>query len=339
MKTALFIGGTGTISTAITRLLSTDNEWKLYLLNRGNRKDIVPNNVEQIIVDINDENEVNEKLKGMTFDVVCDFIGFTLPQVERDYRLFRNKTSQYMYISSASAYQKPCTNHIITEKTPLANPYWQYSRDKIECESFLMNKYREEQFPVTIIRPSQTYDERNVPLSVCGDSGWPVVRRMMKGKPVIIHGDGSSLWTHTHNSDFAKGFVGLMANKQAIGEAIQITSDESLTWYQIYNEVAKAIGVELHPYYVSSTLLAEVGKQYGFEGRLLGDHACTVIFDNSKLKTLVPSFRATTPFAKGIRQTIEHILSHPELQKEDKEFDTWCDNLINQLDSVAKNMK
>ncbi len=331
----LFIGGTGTISSAITQQLSQTN-CDLYLLNRGNRSSILSSNITVLQTDITDERKVEELLNGHSFDVVCDFIGFLPEHVERDYRLFRNRTKQYMYISSASAYQKPLSDYRITEGTTLANPYWQYSRDKIACEDFLMKKYREEGFPVTIIRPSHTYDERSIPLGVHGSKGsWQVAKRMLEGKKVIIHGDGTSLWTMTHNSDFAKGFIGLMGNPHAIGQAFQITSDESLTWNQIYASIARALGVELHPYYVSSSFLASVSN-YDFTGSLIGDKANTVIFDNSKLKQAVPDFHATKRFDQGIQETIDYVLSHPELQREDPEFDTWCDNIITALEETKK---
>ncbi|MBR5069864.1 MAG: SDR family oxidoreductase, partial [Bacteroidales bacterium] len=243
---ALFIGGTGTISSAITRLVAQTPGWELYLLNRGTRKNEVPQGVKTIIADINDEAAAETALAGMSFDVVCDFIGFMPAQVERDYRLFAGRTKQYMYISSASAYQKPLSSPYITEGTPLANPYWQYSRDKIACEERLMRHYREEGFPITIIRPSHTYCERGVPTAVHGNKGsWQVLKRMLEGKPVIIPGDGTTLWTVTHNSDFAKAFVGLMGNKHAIGETFQITGDENLTWNQIHEIIANILGVEL----------------------------------------------------------------------------------------------
>lgn len=331
---ALFIGGTGTISMAITRQLATNPDWKLYLLNRGNRASDVPEGVHSIIADISDETDCREKLKDLQFDVVCDFIAFTKEQVERDYRLFNGKTKQYIFISSASAYQKPLSSAVITESTPLANPYWEYSRNKIACEYFLMAQYREHQFPVTIVRPSHTYDERKVPLGVHGDHGsWQILKRMLEGKPVIIHGDGTSLWTMTHNTDFAKGFIGLMGNIHAIGEAFQITSDESLTWNQIYQSIAGALGVELHAYHVTSEFLAATGK-YDLAGSLIGDKANSVIFDNTKLKRAVPKFVATTRFDQGIRKSIDYILSHPECQTEDPEFDTWCDNIINALEQA-----
>ena len=335
MKKALFIGGTGTISTAITQRIASMPEWELYLINRGNRSRVIPPNVKLILADINDEEDVRLKLEGLQFDCVCDFIGFVPSEVERDYRLFKDITKQYMYISSASAYEKPVSNYIITEETPLVNPYWQYSRDKIACEAFLMEKYRNEGFPVTIIRPTYTYDERSVPLSVMGNSGsWQVLDRMLQGKQVIIHGDGTSLWTMTHNSDFAKGFTGLMANEKAIGQAIQITSDETLTWTQIYQCVADALGVELRPYYISSYFLADIAPEYDFEGGLLGDKACSVVFDNSKLKSLVPDFKPEVPFAQGIKRTVDYIHEHPQLKRPDPQFDAWCDNIIKKLESL-----
>ena len=327
-KKALFIGGTGTISAAITARVAADGEWELYLLNRGSRADAVPDGVRIIQADINDEAAVAAKLTGLKWDCVCDFIGFVPAQVERDWRLFGGCTRQYIYISSASAYQKPTVNPFITESTPLANPFWQYSRDKIACEDFLMEKFRTEGFPVTIIRPSHTYDDRKVPLAVHGANGtWQVLRRMLDGKPVIIHGDGSSQWTLTHNTDFARGFVGLMGNVHAIGNAYHITSDETLTWDQIYGIVADALGVPLKACHVASDFLAAVGP-YDFRGELLGDKGCTVLFDNKKLKRAVPGFHASVRFDQGVRRTIANILAHPELQVPDPEFDAWCDRVI-----------
>ena len=332
----LMIGGTGTISSAITRQLAAAGH-DLWLLNRGTRKDEVPENVKQVIVDINDEQRVNELLGDNHFDAVCEFIGFVTSQVERDIRLFAGRTHQYVYISSASAYNKPARNHIITEGTTLANPHWQYSRDKIACEELLMKAYREDGFPVTIVRPSHTYCERGVPLSIHGPKGsWPVLKRMMEGKPVLIHGDGSSLWTLTWNEDFARGFIGLLGNPRAIGEAFQIMSDETLSWTQVYSCVAQALNVELHPYYVSSAFLAAVcPKEYDLEGNLLGDKALTVAFDCTKLKLAVPGFCATTRFDEGVRHCIAYLLAHPELQVDDPEFDAWCDRVI-EVQEAAK---
>lgn len=336
MRKALFIGGTGTISMAITRLLAAGREWELYLLNRGNRKEELPDNVKVIKADVNEEEQTGRLLGDLKFDVVCDFIGFVPQQLERDYRLFKGRTKQFMYISSASAYQKPLGDYRVTEGTPLANPYWEYSGNKIACEEYLMKLYREDGFPVTIIRPSHTYDERNVPLGVHGDKGsYQVIKRMLEGKQVIVHGDGASLWTMTHNSDFAKGFVGLMGNVHAIGECYQITSDETLTWNQIYQAIADALGVEYKPYYVSSDFLDAV-SHYDFCGGLIGDKANSVVFDNTKLKRAVPGLSMNVRFEQGVRQTIEYVLSHPECQTVDPEFDAWCDKVIAELEAAKK---
>ncbi len=332
---ALFIGGTGTISSAIVRRLAQDPLWEVYVLNRGNRKDSLPEGVHQIIADIHDEKAAAEAIReatgDMIFDSVCEFVGFVAEDAERDYRLFKGKTRQYIYTSSASAYQKPAAGYIITEGTALSNPYWQYSRNKIACEEFLMEKYRQEGFPVTIVRPSHTYCERQIPLGIHGDLGsWQVIKRMMEGKPVLVHGDGSSLWHLTFNTDFAVGYTGIMANRHAIGEAFQITGDEVLTWDQIYQTVADALGVKLHPYHVSSWFLAAAGKKYGydFEGSLLGDKAVSVAFDNSKLKRLVPEMRTSVPFHKGVRIALDYIMAHPECRTEDPDFDAFCDKAI-----------
>lgn len=325
----LMIGGTGTISSAITRQLAeSDNE--LWLLNRGSRKNEVPNNVKQIIADIDDEKEVLRQIGDTQFDAVCEFIGFLPSQVERDIRLFKGHTKQYVYISSASAYNKPAASHVITEGTTLANPYWEYSRNKIACEELLLKEYRENGFPITIIRPSHTYCKRAVPVSVHGLKGsWQVLKRMVEGKPVLVHGDGSSLWTLTWNEDFAQGFIGLLGNPKAIGEAFQIMSDEQLTWNQIYECVAKALNVTPKLYHVASDFLAATSpREWDFMGNLLGDKAVTVVFDCTKLKRAVPGFQATTRFDEGVRRCVAYILAHPELQIEDPEFDAWCERVI-----------
>ena len=333
---ALFIGGTGIISTAIVKRLVNELNWEVWMINRGNRNSVVPEGVHQIIADMNDEADVAEKIKDLSFDTICEFIGFHVEQVERDYRLFKDKTRQYIYISSASAYHKPAASYVITEGTTLANPYWQYSRDKIACEEFLMKKYREEGFPITIVRPSHTYCEKSIPLGVHGKNGsWQVIKRMIEGKPVIIHGDGTSLWTITHNSDFARGFIGLMGNPHAIGECFHITSSETVTWNQIYKAIADALGVELKPYYVSSDFLASV-SDYDLRGSLIGDKAESVVFDNSKIKRIVPDFRTEVRMEQGIRATVEYVLAHKECQQDDPDFDSWCDRVINALEAAKK---
>lgn len=338
---ALFIGGTGTISSAIVKELSGRDDWDVWLLNRGTRAADVPANVHQIVCDISNEEDAKKKLEGLEFDVVSEFIGFVPEQVERDYRLFNGKTEQYIYISSASAYAKPASSYVITEGTTLSNPHWEYSRNKIACEEFLMEKYRTEGFPVTIVRPSHTYDERNIPLGVHGKKGfYQVIKRMMLGKPVIIQGDGTSLWHVTFNKDFATGYIGLMQNQHAIGEAFQITGDEVLSWNQIYKTIADALGVVLKAYHVSSEYLSAVGDKYGFdfEGSLIGDKAVSVVFDNSKLKRIVPQMQTTIPFNQGVRIALDYVMSHPECQVEDPEFDEWCDKVINSLENSKKNI-
>ena len=335
----LFIGGTGTISTAISKQLLEEGH-ELYLINRGNRNGVLPEGAHSIVADIEDEEKVKGLLGEMRFDVVADFIAFRKEQLERDYRLFKGKCSQFIYISSASAYQKPLSDYRITEGTPLSNPYWEYSRNKIEGEEYLMKLYREEGFPITIVRPSHTYDERSVPLGVHGTKGsYQVVKRMLEGKPVIIHGDGTSLWTMTHNSDFARGFIGLMNNIHAIGESVQITSDESITWNQAYEAIAKSLGVPLIAIHVSSEFLTASSDSYDFKGSLLGDKANTVVFDNQKLKRLVPGFTAAVRYDQGIRRTIDYILSHPECQKEDPDFDAWCDAVVDAVTEAAERVK
>ncbi len=337
---ALFIGGTGTISTAISsRLLEEGHE--LWLINRGTRNDALPPGAHIIRADINDEETVARQLEGQKFDVVADFIAFVPDQLERDYRLFRDKTKQFIYISSASAYQKPLSDYRIDEGTPLANPYWEYSRNKIAGEELLMRLYREEGFPVTIVRPSHTYSERSMPVGVHGPNGsYQVIRRMLDGKKVIIHGDGTSLWTLTFNTDFARGFIGLMGNIHAIGEAVQITGDETLTWNQIHTVIAQALGVELHPCYVSSELIAAGSPaEWDLRGALIGDKANSVVFDNTKLKRLVPDFVATVRFDQGVRKILDYINAHPECRKEDPEFDRWCDKVVAAQEEALKRMR
>ncbi len=321
----LFIGGTGTISGAISRLLVQQGH-ELWLLNRGNNA--LPEGAHSIVADINDEAAAAEKLAGRTFDVVADFIAYGPVQLQRDYRLFKGRTRQFVYISSASAYHKPPHDYPITESTPLHNPCWTYASDKIAGEDYLMRLYREEGFPVTIVRPSHTYCETKVPLGVGGaKSSYPVLKRMKEGKPVIIQGDGTSLWTLTHSRDFARGFAGLLGNPHAIGQAVQITGDEALTWNQIYQIVADAMGVELKAVHVPSDLL-EATTPLGNNGWLWGDKSNCAVFDNSKIKRLVPGFAATIRFDQGVRETLDYVFSHPECQIEDPVMDDWFDRVI-----------
>lgn len=323
---ALLIGGTGTISMSVTQL-ALKRGWEVTLLNRGNKP--VPEGADSLVADIRDEEAVAEALEGRNYDVVAQFIGYTAEDALRDIRLFKGRTRQYIYISSASAYQKPATDYRITESTPLINPYWEYSRNKIEAEKVLLEAARREGFPVTIVRPSHTYNGTKPPVSLHGARGnWQILKRILEDKPVIIPGDGSSLWTLTHSDDFARGYVGLMGNPHAIGHAYHITSDESMTWNQIYETIAAALGKPLKALHVASDFLAAHSGPYDFRGELLGDKACTVVFDNSKIKRMVPDFVCTVSMAEGLRQCVAYMLSHPETQTEDPEFDRWCDRIV-----------
>lgn len=322
----LFIGGTGTISSAVSAL-AVEKGMELYLLNRGKNTAFAPKNVKIVTADINDEADVLNRLEGLSFDTVADFIAYEPEHIERDFRLFKDKTKQYIFISSASAYQKPLSGPMITESTPLANPYWAYSRSKIACEALLMEKYRSEGFPITIIRPSHTYGNTSVPVAVHGRNGsFSVIERIRKGKKVIIQGDGSSLWTLTHNTDFAQAFIGILGNPHALGETYHITSDESLTWNQVYEIIGSALGMKPKIVHIPSDALSLLYAD--FYGGLLGDKAHTVIFDNAKIKKAVPGFAAVTRFDQGIRQTLDYIYSHKEYQREDPVFDAWCDRVI-----------
>lgn len=323
---ALFIGGTGTISSAVSRL-AVQNGVELTLLNRGRRPARVPQGAELLTVDIHDEEKAAQVLNGRTFDVVADFIAFRPADVERDIRLFSGKTGQYIFISSASAYQKPAANFRITESTPLCNPYWRYSREKIACEEVLTEAYRGAGFPVTIVRPSHTYGEESVPVCIHGKNGsWQVLERILCGKPVIVHGDGLSLWTFTHNTDFARAFVGLMGNPHAVGEAVHITGDEVITWNAAFAAIGRALGVAPNLVHISSDFLAACNPE--LLGSLLGDKANSVVFDNTKIKTLVPGFCARVRFDQGVRQSVEYVTSHPECRVPDPDFDAWCDRVI-----------
>lgn len=331
----LIIGGTGTISMAVTQLLAKSGH-ELFLINRGSREEDIPSGVTLLKTDINDERTVLSLLGDHRFDAVAQFCGFVPFQLERDYRLFKNRTNQYIFISSASVYNKPVSSPYITEGTALRNPYWSYAQDKIACEEYLMKLYRESGFPITIVRPSHTYDNRSIPLGVHGSRGsWQVARRMLEGKRVIIHGDGTSLWTMTHARDFAKGFAGLIGNSAALGEAFHITSDESLTWNQIYSAIAKALDVELKATHVSSEFL-NCCTEHDLKGTLIGDKANSLIFDNTKIKRAVPDFAATTRFASGIKETVSYILKHPQYQVEDAAFDAWCDKVLFAIDTTKK---
>jgi nucleoside-diphosphate-sugar epimerase len=320
----LFIGGTGNISTPCTRL-ALQKGIEVTVLNRGEtQRHAVPEGTRVLHCDIRQPQEVARVLDGEVFDVVVDWIAFTPEHIENDLQLFAGKTKQFIFISSASAYQSPTSRYIITESTPLQNPYWEYSRDKIACEDRLMQAYRDSGFPITIVRPSHTYDTV-IPVAV-GNWNYTIADRILRGKEIISHGDGNSLWTATHSDDFAKGFVGLLGNTAAIGHAFHITSDEVLTWDQIYLTLADALGVEAKIVHISSDFIAKFDSFTG--DNLLGDKAGHGVFDNSKIKSFVPEFKATIPFREGIRRTLRWFDEDPARKTIDEGSNDFIDKCL-----------
>ena len=308
----LFIGGTGNISSACSRL-AVKKGIELFHLNRGKVKADIPAEVKTISADIKDKNKMQVALGDLHFDVVVNFIAYTPDDVKQDIEIFSGRTKQYIFISSASVYQKVGGHPVITESTPLYNPYWDYSRDKITCEDLLNDEYRKNGFPITIVRPSHTYDTV-IPVAIGSWTDYTIIDRMKKGQEVIIHGDGTSLWTVTHSDDFAKAFVGLLGHQQAIGHAFHITSDELLNWNQIYEAVAEAAGAELNAVHITSDFICDVADSIGWEwmrGNLLGDKAVSTIFDNSKIKRFVPGFDAKITFKVGIKKTVQWFEADP----------------------------
>lgn len=323
----LFIGGTGTISSACSQL-ACERGFDLYLLNRGQTARPIPKEAQVIRGDIRNKDTINRILDNRTFDVVVDWIAFTPDHIETDLELFRNRTKQYIFISSASVYQTPPMKLPITESTPLNNPYWKYSRDKIACEERLMEAYHQEDFPITIVRPSHTYDCTKLPMH----GGYTAVSRLLLGKKVIVHGDGTSLWTLTHHRDFAKGFVGLLGCKHAEGEAFHITSDEILTWNQIFEIVAEAAGTKPQIVHIPSEFIASADSEWG--AGLLGDKMHSMIFDNTKIKRVVPDFKATIPFSQGAKEIISWFDSNPSHQIVNAEINHLMDKIIRAYESI-----
>lgn len=331
----LFIGGTGNISEAVSKL-ALEKGIDLYLLNRGQRSHLFPEGAKILRGDIRDPRSVAAALQAHQFDVVVDWIAFTPDQVRVDIDLFKNRTKQYIFISSASAYQKPVGDYLITESTPLINPYWQYSRDKIACEDCLMEAYRSQSFPVTIVRPSHTYGKTWIPAGIDCRKPWTLIDRIRKGKKIIIHGDGSSLWVLTHNTDFAVGFIGLLGNPRAIGQAFHITSDEVLSWNQIYEAIGNAAGVKINPVHIPSDFLAAVSP-WG-EG-LIGDKSCSAVFDNRKIKRLVPEFAPKILFSEGIKESLIWFEDHPEQCEIDNEWNQQMDRIIEAYEEALRAVK
>jgi nucleoside-diphosphate-sugar epimerase len=319
----LFIGGTGVISAAAAQRAVAVGH-RLTILNRGSQTlRPAPEGAEVLKADMRDTASVRAALGNRMFDVVVDFVAFTADHVAADIELFAGRTGQYVFISSASAYQKPPARLPILESTPLRNPFWQYARDKIACEDLLVRAYRQDGFPATIIRPSHTYDQTMIALT----GGWTDIARMRAGKPVVVHGDGTSLWTLTHSSDLAKALVGLLGLPQAVGDSFTITSDEYLPWNEIYEIFANAAGAPAPQLvHIASETIAAAAPDVG--PSLLGDKSHSVVFDNSKVKALVPEFICTVPFARGAAQVLSWYDSNPDQQVVDEGLNATFDQLI-----------
>lgn len=319
----LIIGGTGNISKEVTKL-AVKKGLEVTLLNRGMRSECSSDDYESIIADIENEEDVCQKLKGRFFDVVINFIVFTPEQAARDIRIFSGMCNQYILISSACIYRKPIALFPITESAQIEENLWPYANDKIACEKVMTEAYHKDRFPVTIVRPTHTYSDVLLPVALCGDSGpWSVAARMLEGKPVFVHGDGLALWTVTHSRDLAKGIVGVMGNAHTIGEAVHITSDEVTSWDDIYNAIGRALGVTPKIVHVSTDMIAAFFPEH--YGHMIGDTANCAIYDNTKIKRLVPDFAATTRMDEGVYSAVKYHLAHKELQKPDPEFDARCD--------------
>jgi nucleoside-diphosphate-sugar epimerase len=318
----LFIGGTGVISSACVReALGGDHDIELFVLNRGQSARSLPPGVTELRGDIRDAESARQALGGRDFDSVVEFVAFTTDHVRADLDLFRGRTGQYVFISTASAYQTPPARLPITESTPLRNPYWQYSRDKIACEDLLVAEYRDNGFPATIVRPSHTYDATKTVLS----GGWTSLGRMIVGKPVIVHGDGTSLWTVTHNTDFARAFVPLLGHPRTLGEAFHITSDDVLTWDQIAYALGTALGVAPRIVHVPSDVIASHDPEWG--AGLLGDKTHPAVFDNAKVKSVVPGWHAVIPFERGAREIADWYRADPARQVVNQQLDALMDKL------------
>ncbi|WP_127572357.1 SDR family oxidoreductase [Georgenia faecalis] len=317
----LFIGGSGIISSASTAL-AAQRGVELTLLNRGTGRRDVPDGVRQVVGDIRDPDSVRAALGTEEFDAVVDWVAFTPDHVRTDLDLFEGRTGQYVFISSASAYQTPANRLPIRESTPLRNPFWQYSRDKIACEEVLVEAYRDRGFPATIVRPSHTYDRTLVPF----DAGWTFIERMRQGKEVVVHGDGSSLWTLTHHTDFAKGFVPLLGHPRTLGEAFHVTSDDVLTWDAIAHALARAAGTQARIVHVPSDVIAAHDAEWG--ASLLGDKTHSSVFDNGKLRSVVPDFVATVPFEEGAREIVAWHDEDPARWSVDPRHDALMDQLV-----------
>jgi nucleoside-diphosphate-sugar epimerase len=326
----LFIGGTGNISTQVSRQVIAKG-FDLYRLNRG-RRVADPADERQLTVDMNNVEEVRRVLGNLEFDVVVNWIAFAPEDIERDLELFSGRTKQYIFISSASVYEKPPSHHLISEATRLSNPYWDYARQKIACEERLMQAWQASGFPATIVRPSFTYDHY-FPVAVGGSNSYTLAKRIKEGRPIIVHGDGSSLWVMTHAEDFGRGFIGLLGNEQALGEAFHITTDEVLTWNQIYETIGAALGTRPNIVHITSDFIARVVPR--FVGSLLGDKTWSVVFDNTKIKKLVPGFEAVISFQEGTQRAAAWLDAAEERRWIDATQDAEMDQILKAFASCA----
>jgi nucleoside-diphosphate-sugar epimerase len=327
----LFIGGTGTISSEVSKL-AVQKGLELYILNRGNRSEFVPQEAKLIACDIRDEEQASKILNNYQFDVVVNWVCYNAEQAKADVRLFKEKTSQYICISSATVYKRPPDHYIVDESVSLSNPYWPYAKDKIASEEIFMKAYRESGFPVTIVRPSYSYSKITIPhIFNSRMYHWTLIDRIRKGKKIIVPGDGTSLQMMTHGADLAKGLVGLFGNKQAIGQAFHITSDEVLTWNQLTNMMGAAAGAEPDIVHISSDFVCTFAEDR--RGQIMSDTSLSIVYNNHKIKSFVSDYKATIPFAEGIAQSIGWYDAHPELRKVDEDFNRLADKIIHAYES------
>jgi nucleoside-diphosphate-sugar epimerase len=321
---ALLVGGTGNISTAVTRLLAEQGN-DVAVLNRGAAASSLPEGVRHLKADVRDRAAAAEALGDLEFDVVVDWLAYEPAHVETDIALFSGRTTQYVFISSATVYRRPSQPYRITESSPLGNDHWQYARDKLACEERLRLEHRERGFPVTIVRPSYTYGETWIPAVIAGQD-YTLVARMLEGKPVITPGDGTSLWTMTHNTDFARGFAGILGRPDAVGESFHITSDDVFTWDEIVGTIAAAAGVEARIVHVPSDFVHAIDPQLGVN--LLGDKSHSAVFDNTKIKRFVPGWEAAVPFAEGVARSIAWFDADPRRKRVDLERNAAIDRIL-----------
>lgn len=323
------VGGTGTISTNLCKLLASREDVQLTIINRGSHADKVPANAELMICDAFDFERMNSLLSDRFFDVVIHFVIFDPHQAEKSIKIFKNKMNQFIFISTVATYNRE-GRVVFDENTDQNNPYSLYGRNKQASEETFMEAFNNENFPVTIIRPSQTYDESRIPVSVKGKEIYPIIQRIKRGKKVIIHGDGTSVWASMHSIDFALGIVKIFLKKETLGEVYQLTSEESRSWNHIYQIIADYYHVQLRPVYIPSSVLA-LSQKYDFESSIVGDKQYSVIFDNSKIKSIIGEIPLTVPLADGICMYLDNVESNPSLQVQEADFDVWCDRVIERL--------